>query len=226
MDGCTFKGACNVKKMLILLLSLIFISGCGESEFDKSMSKGKEYLKNKEYELAIKSFSYALIDEPSNKDAQVLLKQSSDEKIESEMKKMVVRYKDNSKELMIRYLTLISQQISEELTVDIQQTRGLDMIELRKDTLFFISEYNEYKQIVEVHDNLLKSIEYAEKCQNNIITLLEYIDGSGEYTISEEDALVAQNEMEVNKEQRGYYLEEYINTYSALMSKYGIDIDS
>lgn len=215
-----------MKKVLITLLSLIFIFGCGESEFDKNMSIGKEFLKNKEYEQAIASFNFALIDEPSNKDAKVLLKQSSDEKIEAEMKDMIIKYKSESKELMIRYLSLISQVISEDLTVDIQQTRGFDIIELRKDVLLFISEYNEYKQISEVCNNLLKSIEYAENVQNNIITLLEYMDESGDYTITEEDAQVAQNEMEVNKEQRGYYLEEYINTYSALTSKYGIDIDS
>jgi len=214
-----------LKKILVLILGVFILSGCGQSEFDKNMDQGKEFLKSKQYDEAIESFNYALIDDPTNNDAKILLDKANTERIETNMKEMITKYKNDFKPLMIRYLGLVSQQSTEDLTVDIQQNRALDLIQLKKDTQFFIADYGEYQQIIDLHNNLINTIDYAEKCQNNIITLLKYVDESGVYLITQEDAETAQTEMAENKEQRDNYLNEFQKSFSALTTKYGVNID-
>ncbi|KAF6622959.1 hypothetical protein H6F38_28380, partial [Paenibacillus sp. EKM208P] len=175
--------------------------GCGQSEFEKNMNHGKEYLKSKQYSLAIDSFNNALIDNPSNSDAQTLLEKAKEDQIESTMKEKLTQYMNENKMIVVKYVLERKQQKIEDLTVEIQDEKLHRLIDIQEEERKLISKYQDYKSITDTHEKLLESISAAIDLQSDTVTLMKYVaDKPNDYQVSDEKASEAQANLKINSD--------------------------
>ncbi|MCJ1220355.1 hypothetical protein MT396_09935 [Paenibacillus polymyxa] len=209
-----------------LSFAVIFmLVGCGQSEFEKNMTHGKEYLKSKQYSLAIDSFNNALIDNPSSSDAKTLLEKAKEDQIESTMKEKLTQYMNENKMIVLKFVLERKQQKIEDLTVEIQDEKLHRLIDIQEEERKLISKYQDYKSITDTHEKLLESIAAAIDLQSDTVTLMKYLaDKPNDYQITDEKASEAQANLKLNSDLSNEKLRMYTSSLGELQTKYGVDI--
>ncbi|KAF6564486.1 hypothetical protein G9G63_10095 [Paenibacillus sp. EKM202P] len=209
-----------------LSFAVIFmLVGCGQSEFEKNMNQGKEYLKSKQYSSAIDSFNNALIDNPSSSDAKTLLEKAKEDQIDSTMKEKLTQYMNENKMIVLKFVLERKQQKIEDLTVEKQDEKLHRLIDIQEEERKLISKYQDYKSITDTHEKLLESIAAAIDLQSDTVTLMKYLaDKPNDYQITDEKASEAQANLKTNSDLSNEKLKMYTNYLGELQTKYEVDI--
>lgn len=215
-------------RLIFYILSLyvtFMLVGCGQSEFEKNVNHGGEYLKSKQYSSAIDSFNNALIDNPSSSDAKTLLEKAKEDQIESTMKEKLTQYMNENKMIVVKFVLERKQQKIEDLTVEIQDDKLHRLIDIQEEERKLISKYQGYKSITDTHEKLLESISAAIDLQSDTVTLMKYVaDKPNDYQITDDKASEAQANLKTNSDLSNEKLRMYTDSLGELQTKYGVDI--
>lgn len=181
------KLGCSTYMVLIVIISFVLVvTACG-SPYESAMRKGKDAIHDENYEKAITQFEIALIEEPRDEDAKILL--STAKQKDQEIKK--IRDQLKAKEVITQYMDDMKTHISDFKNIQEERKKGgglfkkLDikdqLLGIDKSLNKIISKYQDYNGIVTAHnyfsdaiDLMLKEVENEPKEQKIEFTLIDF----------------------------------------------------
>lgn len=113
MGNSTGEGMYRICTALMIILLLI---GCGQSEFEKSMGKGKDALRENKFQEAQQHFENALIEEPTNKDVLALIDRTKNDMLIEKRKQLINKEDDLYQKMNV--ITLKLNENADNLTVN------------------------------------------------------------------------------------------------------------
>lgn len=159
-----------MKKIPIILLFLMIVA-CTQNEFEKYMRKGKDSLQSGVYSEAVRYFDLALIESPSDKDAQILHERSKKELNLQKSKETLPVYQDENSKIYADYTKIILEvkfSAAEELitAAEFERLKGLDDIYQRAKEIG--RKYNNYDEIAVAHNYFVEAIFYYKSAFEEI----------------------------------------------------------
>ncbi len=204
----------------VSVLLLLFLFGCS-SEFDKSMKLGREALKEGNYVTAVNHFENAVIENPSDDDARILLQMAKDGYTKSTF---VVRFEEYVLEMqpvISKYIDVMTYQGSSKTKEDVEYLKNIitDAEVVGVKYLKDIEINNAHKLLEESMNSLLNGLTRSVELRGTLINR----EKSETLTSAEEFLL---NSIPGLMEESGSFLEEYIKELNKVKSKYNLNVDS
>lgn len=156
---------------LIAILTTVLLLCLGCSSFDRYMNSAKEYMVKEDYDKAIGQLNLALIENPTNKDAEALLKNAELKKKEKDELAVINKFITESEQIL-NFLNSDILVIDPGLiTIEEAQEILPKALEMQNKTNDLIREFSFYedKEFTSTYNSLLTASDAAVTLLNNII---------------------------------------------------------
>lgn len=211
----------SMKKCLVIpILSMALLTGCGNKTFDKAMKEGKLAMASKEYEKAEGMFSLAIEEKKEDKEANALYDQiqklieSMKLKEEGKIEEVVVICDDIEKiesesDIVKKEAKILKEECNKELEMNEEEQKMVEQSLIEAEELINNGKYSDAKSkvseliaIVENKSTLSSQIEKAN-------TLIKTCDKKIDEEKKKQEAINKSNKEESSKEQNSSNESEY-----------------
>jgi hypothetical protein len=155
LSGLCIEG--YMKQLIMILFIVCIITSCGQSKFDKSMRAGKDYIQSGHFEEAINQFDIALIEKPTDKDAQILMERSKQELDNKKSKEILAKYQEENSQVFFEYRNIWLETNTKEVSGVFEKLNTIEKLKvIYNNSLELGRKYKKYSKLLMLTTNSLK----------------------------------------------------------------------